>query len=150
MVLHSIFKLFQFAHTTSSPRFPQSNGEAERAVCTIKNLLSKSEDPYAGLLAYRTTPIQCEYSPAELLMNRQDYFALEEKEKKRQGRQRLNYNDRHRARELSPLLPGDHVWITDLQTEGTIVQSSTPRSYQVATDTGTLRRNCRHLIKLQF
>ena len=37
------------------------------------------------------------------------------------------------------------MWITDQQTEGTIVQTSTPRSYQVATDTGTLRRNRRHL-----
>jgi len=150
---------YQFVYTTCSPK---SNGEAERAVRTIKNLLSKSEDPYVALLAYRTTPIQCGYSPAELLMNRQlcpsvpiapsqlkpaipDYFALEEKEKKRQERQRLNYNDRHRARELSPLLPGDHVWITDQKTEGKIVQSSTPRSYQVATDTGTLRHNRRHL-----
>ena len=52
-----------------------------------------------------------------------------------------NYNDHHRARELSPLFPGDRAWITDQQTEGTVVRSSTPRSYQVVTDSGTLRRN---------
>jgi len=63
-------KKYQFVHTTSSPTFRQSNGEAERAVCTIKNLLSKSEDPYAALLAYKSTPIECGYSPTELLMNR--------------------------------------------------------------------------------
>ena len=74
-----------------------------------------------------------------------DYSAVEEKERKRQERQRSNYNEHRRARELSPLLPGDHVWIADQQTEGTIAQTSTPRSYQVATDTGTLRRNRRHL-----
>ena len=36
---------YHFVHTTSSPRFSQSNGEAEQAVRTIRNLLSKSEDP---------------------------------------------------------------------------------------------------------
>ena len=81
-------------------------------------------------------------APSQLKPAIPDYSALEEEEKKRQEQQRSNYNDRHRARELSPLLPGDHVWITDQQTEGTIVQSSTPRSYHVDTDTG---RNRRHL-----
>ena len=37
------------------------------------------------------------------------------------------------------------MWITDQQTEGTVVESSTPRSYQVETPTGTIRRNQRHL-----
>ena len=43
-------KSYNFVHTTSSPKFPQSNGEAERAICTIKTLLQKAEDPYAALL----------------------------------------------------------------------------------------------------
>ena len=37
---------FGFEHRTSSPRHPQGNGEAERAVQTIKNLLKKAQDPY--------------------------------------------------------------------------------------------------------
>ena len=35
---------FGFIHTNSSPKFPQSNGEAERGVQTTKNLLKKSDD----------------------------------------------------------------------------------------------------------
>ena len=35
-------KTYEFEHTTSSPYFPQSNGEAERAVKMINSLLRKS------------------------------------------------------------------------------------------------------------
>ena len=54
-------------HTASSPLFPQSNGMAEQSVQTVKHLVTTSTDPYSALLAYRTTPLENGYSPAQLL-----------------------------------------------------------------------------------
>ena len=59
-----------FEHITSSAYHPQCNGEAERAVKTIKSLLKKSGDHYLALLAYQSTPLECGFSLAQLLMSR--------------------------------------------------------------------------------
>ena len=37
---------FDFQHQTSSPNYPQGNGEIERAVKTVKSMLEKATDPY--------------------------------------------------------------------------------------------------------
>ena len=68
---------YGFQHITSSPKFPQSNGQAERCVQTVKNLLKKSNDPCLSLLSYHSTPLSwCDLSPAELCMGRRLRISL--------------------------------------------------------------------------
>ena len=59
-----------FEVSPTSPRYPQSNGEAERSVQIVKNILKKEEDKELAMPAYHSTPWSTEYSPAELLMGR--------------------------------------------------------------------------------
>ena len=62
---------YEFTHNTSSPYHPQSNGQTERTVQTVKRLLADSEDPDLALLSYRSTPFPwCSLSPAQLSMGR--------------------------------------------------------------------------------
>lgn len=59
-------KKFDFVHVTSSPKYFQNNGIAESAVKIAKNIIKKNDDINLGLLAYRTTPLDNGYTPAEL------------------------------------------------------------------------------------
>jgi len=61
---------YGFTSNTSSPRYPQSNGEAERAVQTLKGLLKRASDPYLALMNYRASLLKCGFSPAEKLFGR--------------------------------------------------------------------------------
>ncbi|XP_028672669.1 uncharacterized protein K02A2.6-like [Erpetoichthys calabaricus] len=66
---------WEFRHVTSSPAYPQSNGKAESAVKTAKQLMGKATrakaDPYLAILEHRNTPSQgFNTSPAQRLMSR--------------------------------------------------------------------------------
>ena len=60
---------YNFNHVTSSPFYPQSNGQAERPVQTVKGILQKSTDHFMALLSYGSTHMPCcVLSPSELCM----------------------------------------------------------------------------------
>ena len=158
---------YGFKHQTSSLRYPQANGEIERWVKTVKSLLKKSKDPsYIALMAYRATPLENGYSPAELLFGRMIQTTLplvadnlvptwpyivtvREREENIKKRQKSNHDARHDAKTLEQLEPQDKVWIPDRKESGTIREKlETPRSYIVETPTGSVRRNRRHLIEV--
>ena len=153
---------YNIKHVTSSPHFPASNGQAERAVKTLKKLLRNSKDPFEALLAYRATPLPwCGRSPAELLMGRKirstlpvtsstlvpEWSYLKEFQRANETfkqRQKTEYDRRHRVRNLPEIPDNTDVWV---RPDGspiagrTITSANTPRSYIVQTPTGETRRN---------
>lgn len=60
-------KEYGFTHTTSSRGYPQTKGEAEQAVATVKRLSKGGEEKLQALLAYRATPLECCYSTSQFL-----------------------------------------------------------------------------------
>jgi len=163
-----LFKQFAssygFTHATSSPRYAQSNGAAERAVQTVKALLGKSADPHLALLSYRTTPLLNGLSPAQLLMGRQlrstvplitcklapqtpDANACAKDDAKAKERQRHHYDRRHRTRSLSSFTVGDEVWVSDMRCNAQIVAVLPNRVYSLRSATGSIIRRNRRLLR---
>lgn len=154
---------YDFTHMTSSPRYPQSNGEAERAVRTVKSLLKKGEDPYKALMAYRATPLSHGSSPAQLLMGRNirtplpisqeklqprwpDIQAFRRKDQDLKEKQASWFNKRHNTRTRQELRPGQRVWVKNTKETGTVSgPAQTPRSYNIDLPSGSLRRNRSHI-----
>jgi hypothetical protein len=162
-------KEWDFEITTSSPRYPQSNGMAERAVQTAKKIIKKSKEENksiaVALLDYRSTPVTAmNESPAQLLMSRnlKNKLPVTEKSLKpkcqtgvnrrlqqRQQKQKYYYDRNTRA--LPELKPGDQIRI---RKEGkwekaqVMQKHKSPRSYIVMTENNQkYRRNRRDLKK---
>ena len=153
--------------TTSSPLYPQSNGQSERAVQTIKNLLKKASeegrDPYLALMAYRNTPVTgMSYSPAQMLMSRSLNTKVPTlpsllQPKVVDARPQLEQRQlRHKAvfdrgaRKLSKLNAGDVIRVrhNDVWQPAVVKRDGVhPRSYIVERDGNEYRRNRRQLLK---
>lgn len=162
-------KSWGFSIITSSPRYPQSNGQSEKFVGIVKSLIRKAyheeKDPHIALLQYRNTPITgLRYSPAQLLMSRRLKDTLPtttsllkptviESAKHdlvlRQGKQKVQYDKSAKVR--SEHAVGDNVRVLLGKTWNPAVvvgRHTAPRSYIVTTEQGnTYRRNSRMINK---
>lgn len=170
----SSFKQFasewNFVHITSSPHYPQSNGQIERTVQTVKRIMIKTSEDRSdyrlGLLEYLNTPISDNLpSPSELLQSRKLRSILPTKDNQLKPKVRKNvkqlmldrqlqqkqYYDRN-ARNLERLDVGQNVRVLDLVKKkwisGTIIKTLENRSYEVKLLSGRkIVRNRRHIIK---
>uniref|UniRef100_A0A3B4UX38 Integrase catalytic domain-containing protein n=1 Tax=Seriola dumerili TaxID=41447 RepID=A0A3B4UX38_SERDU len=163
-------KQYGFQQITSSPLYPQANGQAEKGVQIVKRLLKKASDskpdPYLALLSYRAASLECGASPAELLMHRKlrttlphipkdnddkNNNKLTDKRMRLKHRQKMNYDKTVRC--LEPLQEKDVVRIEGLDfwaRKATVLSEVGPRSFVIKTENGqVLRRNWRSLLKTE-
>jgi len=155
--------------TTSSLRYSQSNGMAERAVQIAKNILRRASTGRADLstmlLDYRNTPVKgMSISPAQLCTGRRLRtkipvitskleptvpVGVKEELRRKQAVEKVYYD--RSARQLPNLNVGDKVLLKTSKTlefARVTGKHQTPRSFFVTTADGSeYRRNRSHLIK---
>ena len=153
---------FEFRHTTSSPRYSQSNGRVENAVKTAKRIMIKAHetnsDPFLALLEWRNTPSeQLGPSPAQLILGRRTRTRLPTANKlldtptssaassalvAAKRKQAVYYN--RGAKEKPPLSKGNTVRVKfDERPDWRKAQVTNVlphRSYEVRFEDGTVRR----------
>lgn len=154
-------KTWEFTLITSSPRYPKSNGLAEKAVGIAKAILKKcyetNTDIQLALLEYRNSPVKdLKFSPSEMLNSRllrtslpinnellkptivhakfEKHFKTQKHYYDRSARKRENFNI------------GDSVYIQNeeglWETAIIIKKATTPRSYVLRKEGGkVVRRN---------
>ncbi|XP_063635188.1 uncharacterized protein K02A2.6-like [Cydia splendana] len=154
----NLFKEFslnwKFHHITSSPGYAQSNGQVERSIQTMKNIIKKTNfegsDLDIALLEYACTPISNNLpSPAELLYNRKLRSIIPHKSNptvpkirtqqeyhdrltQRQGIQKRYFD--LRTRNLSPLNIGQKIKLRKFNSwvPGIVHSILGPRSYLIS------------------
>lgn len=162
-------KTYGFKHITSSPYHSQSNGKAEATVKIAKNMIKKAQDLQLALLIYRNTPPQGHsYSPAQRLLGRRTRGLLPmsypllvpekinstlvttEIARKRDGAKKSYDKSAGPAHTEIPI--NDYVYVKpsphhkgDPWSYGQVIDSQSPRSYNVQTNRGIIRRNRNHV-----
>ena len=88
-------KDWSIKHSTSSPRKPRSNGQAESAVKIVTCAKCSGQDAYLALLAYKSTPVDSHLqSPGKMLYQHTLHTTVS---------QRIRHNDPHAAAERERL-----------------------------------------------
>lgn len=166
---HNFAEEWGFKFIFSSPRYPQSNGMAERGVQIAKKMLIKCNEDQTdyrlALLQYRSCPVSgTHFSPAQLMMNRNlktklpvTYQYLEPKInvnagiefEKVKSRNIKNYNKNAKCKSYFDI--GQNVWFKKDPNckkwlRGKIVTNNNHRSYDVLDDAGcTYTRTSYHI-----
>ena len=166
-------KKWNIKHTTTSPRYPQSNGLVERQVRTVKGIIHKNtktgNDLHIALQHLRCTTLDSNLpSPCEIMFNRPirtnlpshhmtsmlaNQQDIQENLQIRREKMVQQHNE-NAGPELAPLHNGQRVRILNKETHtwcpGTIIDKCPePRSYIVQTPNGNmLRRTRSHLREL--
>ena len=117
----------------SSPRSPNAAHD------TVIQRISPSQ-----LLMGRRLRTRLPVIPSTLLpgITGRDLHNAKAREPVQRAKQQQQFNSRHRAKDLTPLQPGDNVWVRDQDRYGTVVERAPqPRSYLVQTPKGVIRLN---------
>lgn len=159
-------KQWNFEHKTSSPYHQQSNGQAERTIQTIKNIMKKAEnkdDIYLALLAYRNTPIKNSFTPSQILMSRMlrdniprtnlnpekiNTEKFVEKIKEDQNKNKTQYNKNTKVK--PQLREGERVYVQKTPKStwepGNITKKLNDRTYIIKTDDDAqITRNSKYI-----
>ncbi|KAJ8885356.1 hypothetical protein PR048_011553 [Dryococelus australis] len=142
---------------------------AETSESTANENYYKSDDPNLGLLAYRETPLENEFSLSELLFGRKlrttlpvirathqqpeqhhnhEKHCIRDQQLKMHNK--ANFDKRYGARNLRQLVD-ELVWIPDLKQNGKVhAQAPFPHSFIDQTKQGVLWRNRVQLITFQL
>ena len=170
-LVSSEFDTFCKAHfidnVNSSAYHAQSNGMAERAVQTVKNMIIKAgesnSDIFDSLQVYRSSPLACGLSPAQLFLGRRIRGSLPiatslletssqnfVRNFKKEREVYKKYFDKG-TKALKPLSINERVRLYDTvgktwNETGFVSSFDGPRSYLVKTDNGSVfKRNRIHL-----